>query len=124
MNSLLFSLSIQKDTNAIFISTNEKEDAKEILINGKLVQGIGVIFTSKIEDWKNIKKTSDWVNVVLTDSQYPIAAKHFPFPFETSDLHNILNFEYSLVDDEGKLIEFKTGEDKISALNFTIQIVN
>ena len=124
LNSLLSSSQVQKDTNAIFITTNGLNDAKEILINGKLVQGIGVIFTSKIEDWKNIKKTSDWVNVVLTDSQYPIAAKHFPFPFETSDLHNILNFEYSLVDDEGKLIEFKTGEDKISALNFTIQIVN
>ena len=46
------------------------------------------------------------------------------FAFETSGLHNILNFEYSLVDDEGKLIEFKTGEDKIPALNFTIQIAN
>ena len=46
------------------------------------------------------------------------------FAFETSGLHNTLNFEYSLVDDEGKLIEFKTGEDKIPALNFTIQIAN
>ena len=62
--------------------------------------------------------------MVLTDLQYPTAAKHFVFAFETSGLHNILNFEYSLVDDEGKLIEFKTGEDKIPALNFTIQIVN
>ena len=124
LNSLLSSSSVQKDTNAIFITTNGLNDAKEILINGKLVQGIGVIFTSEIEDWKNIKKTSDWVNVVLTDSQYPIEAKHFAFAFETTDLHNILNFEYSLVDDEGKLIELKTGEGKISALNFTIQIVN
>ena len=124
VNSLLFSSLIQKDTNAIFIMTNGLNDAKEILINGELLQGIGVIFTSEIEDWKNIKKTSDWVNVVLTDLQYPIAAKHFVIAFETTDLHNILNFEYSLVDDEGKLIEFKTGEDKISALNFTIQIVN
>ena len=46
------------------------------------------------------------------------------FAFETTNLHNIQNFEYSLVDDEGKLIEFQTGEDKIPALNFTIQIVN
>ena len=61
--------------------------------------------------------------MVLTDLQYPTAAKHV-FAFETSGLQNILNFEYSLVDDEGKLIEFKTGEDKIPALNFTIQIVN
>ena len=35
-----------------------------------------------------------------------------------------MNFEFSLLDEEGKLIEFKTGEDKISAINFTIQIIN
>ena len=92
VNSILFRSSIQKDTNAVFITTNGLNNAKEILINGKLVQGIGVIFTSEIEDWKNIKKTSDWVNVVLADSQYLIAAKHFVFTFETTDLHNILNF--------------------------------
>ena len=63
-------------------------------------------------------------DAALTDSQYPIAAKHFPFAFETTDLHNILNIEYSLVDDEGKLIESETGEDKMPALNFTIQIVS
>ena len=104
VNRLLFSSSIQNNANSIFITTNELNDAKEILIDGKLVQGIGVIFTSEIEDWKNIKKTSDWVNVALTDLQYPIAAKHFAFAFETTDLHNILNFEYCLVDDEGKSI--------------------
>ena len=35
----------------------------------------------------------------------------------------MLNFEVSLLDEEGKLIQFKTGEDKIPALNFTIQII-
>ena len=72
---------------------------------------------------KHFKK-SHWTNVVLTDSQYPIVAKHFAFALETTDLHNLLNFDYSLVDDTGKLTEFKTGEDKTPALNFTIQIVN
>ena len=55
-NSISFSSSIQKDINAIFIITNGLNDAKEILINGKLLQGIGVIFTSEIEDWKNTEK--------------------------------------------------------------------
>ena len=35
-NSLLFSSSIQKDTNVIFITTNGLDNAKDILINGKL----------------------------------------------------------------------------------------
>ena len=123
-NSLLFSSSIQKDTNVIFIVTNGLNDTKEILINSKLFQGIAVIYISKIDRWENIKKTSHWTNVVFSDSEYPVAAKHFPFGFETTDLHNLLNFEYSLLDDQGNLIEFQKNEDKIPALKFTIQVVN
>ena len=107
----------------IFIATNGLNNAKEILINGKLFQGIGVVYLSEIEGWKHIKKTSHWTNAVLTDSKHPIAAKHFGFGFETTDLHNLLNFEYSLLHEGAKLIEFKSGEDKIPALNFTIQII-
>ena len=55
-NSISFSSSIQKDINAIFIITNGLNNTKEILINGKLPQGIGVTFTSEIEDWKNTEK--------------------------------------------------------------------
>ena len=33
-NSLLFSSAIKEDTNAIFITTNGLNDAKDILING------------------------------------------------------------------------------------------
>ena len=92
-NSLLFSSSIQKDTNVIFIITNGLTDAKEILLNGKLFQGIVVIYISKMEGWENrIKKISHWTNVVFADSEYPIAAKHFAFGFETTDLHNLLKF--------------------------------
>ena len=61
---------------------------------------------------------------MFPDSGYPMAAKHFSFGFETTDLHNILNFEYSLLDDQGNLIEFQKNEGKIPALKFTIQVVN
>ena len=63
-NSLLFSSSIVKDTNVIFITTNGLNDAKDILINGKIFQGIGVIYTSEIEGWEKIKNKSHWTNVV------------------------------------------------------------
>ena len=55
------------------------------------------------------KKESHWTNVILTDSTYPIATKYFA---------------YSLINDQGKLLEFKQGEDKIPALNFSIQIIS
>ena len=122
-NSLLFSSSIKEDTKTIFITTNDLNDAKDLLINSKMFQGVGIIYISEIENLDKIKNESYWTNVILTDSTYLIAAKHFAFGFETTDLHNLLNFEYSLLNDQGKLLEFKQGEDKIPALNFTIQVV-
>ena len=122
-NSLLFNCSIKEDTKVIFITTNGLNNTKDILINGKIFQGVGVIYISEIENWNKIKSESHWTNVILTDSAFPIAAKHFAFGFETTDLHNLLNFEYSLINDREKLLEFKQGEDKIPALNFTIQVI-
>ena len=78
-NSLLFSSWIVKDTNVIFITTNGLNDAKDILINGKIFQGIGIIYVSEIENWEKIKQESHWTNVILTYSTCPIAAKHFAF---------------------------------------------
>ena len=62
-NSLLFSSSIQKDTNVIFITKNGLNDVKDIIINGKLYQGIGETNISEIENWENMKNTSYWTNV-------------------------------------------------------------
>ena len=40
----------------------------------------------------------------INDSELePMSSKHFAFGFNTTNLR----FEYSLLDDEGKLIEFK-----------------
>ena len=50
VNSLLFSSAIKEDTNTIFITTNGFNYAKDILINGKLFQGIGAIYISEIEN--------------------------------------------------------------------------
>ena len=122
-NSLLLSFAIKKDTKTIFITTNGLNYAKDILINSKLFQGIGVIYISEIKNWDKIKNKSRWTKVILTNSTFPTAAKHFAFAFETTDLDNLLKFEYSLITDKGKLREFADGEDKIPALNFTIQVI-
>ena len=53
----------------------------------------------------------------------PTSSKHFAFGFVTTNVHDILNFEFRLLDDEGKLIEFKDGEDKVPVIGFTIQII-
>ena len=106
-NSLLFSSSIKEDTKTIFITSNGLNDEKYLLINGKVFQGISIIYISETENWDKITNESYWTNVVLTDSTYPIAAKHFAFGFETIDLYILLNFEYSLLNNQGKLLEIK-----------------
>ena len=121
-NSLLSSSAIKEDTKAIFITTNGLIDAKDILIKGKLFQGIGVIYISEIENWDKIKNKSHLTNVILTDSEWPIAVKYFSFAFETAELYNLLIFEYSLITDKEKLLIYSDGEDKSPALNFTIQV--
>ena len=121
-NSLLFCSSIKEDTNVIFITTNGLNDAKDIIINEKLYQAIGEINISETENWDKIKNKSFWTNVVLTGAEYPLIAKHFSFAFKTKDLHNILNFEYSLLDQKANLVTFTDTEKKIPAFNFTIQI--
>ena len=91
-----------KKTKTIFIITNGLNGAKDLLISAKVFQGIGVIYISEIENWDKIKNESYWTNVILTDSTYQIAAKHFAFGYETTDLHNLLNFGYSLLNDQRK----------------------
>ena len=53
----------------------------------------------------------------------PMSSNHFAFGFITTNLHDLLNFEYSLLDDLGKLITFQKNEDKVPVLNFTLQII-
>ena len=68
-NSLLFCSSIKEDTNVIFITTNGLNDAKDIIINGKLYQAIGEINTSETENWDKIKQiildkcSIDWCRI-------------------------------------------------------------
>ena len=98
-----------------------------MLINGKPFQGIGAIYISETENWDEIKNKSHWINVKLTDSLIPIAAKHFAFAFETQGFNNLLDFnnliEYSLLNDKGELLKFANGKTKIPPLNFSIQVV-
>ena len=63
------------------------------------------------------------MNAVFTDSEDPTAASHFAFAFTATNLHEILDFEFILLDDEAKLKTFPAKEDRVPVLTFTIQIV-
>ena len=75
-NSILLSSSVQQETKIIFLTVTGLNEARDILINGKIYKAIGCIFTNEIEGWDKIKKTtSNWVSCKLTNSRYPHTAK-------------------------------------------------
>ena len=124
-NSNLFSSSVQEETQVIFLTVSGLNEARDILINGKVYKAIGCIFTNEIEGWDKIKKTtSNWVRCKLTNSRYPHAAKHLGFVFDTTSLSSLLSFTLNLIDQTGKEISFLDTEQKVPALNYTIQIIS
>ena len=110
--SLLISSSVVQDTNVIFLICNGLNDARDSLINGKLYKSLGVININEIRDWTKIKGESKWINIIFNDSENPTLAKHFAFAFETVNLSNLLNFQFSLLDNEAKPITFAPNEKK------------
>ena len=124
-NNILMSSSVQEETEIIFLIVEGLNDARDIFINGKLYKSIGCIYTNEIEGWNKIKKTtSNWVNCKFSNSKYPFGAKHLSFEFDTASFHNLLDFKLYLLDQNGKEITFLTAEQKVPALNFTIQIIS
>ena len=124
-NSILFSSSIQQETEVIFLAVNGLNEARDILLNEKKIKAIGCIYTHQIEGWNAIKKvTSNWVSCRLSNSKYPIGEKHLGFEFVTSRLNALIDFTLYLIDQEGKEIKFASTEEKTPALNFSIQIIS
>ena len=112
VDSLLISSSVAQDANVIFLICNGLNDARDLLINGKLYKSICVTNISKIKDWTKLKGVSKWINIIFNDSENPTLAKHFAFAFETVNLSNLLNFQLSLLDDKAKPIKFALKEKK------------
>ena len=96
----------------ILLICNGLNDARDSIINGKLYKSLGVININEIRDWIKIKGESKWINIIFNDSENPTLAKHFAFAFETVNLSNLLNFQFSLLDNEAKPITFTPNEKK------------
>ena len=58
INNLLLSSSLTKDTNVILIGCNGLSDAKESLINGKIIKTLGVVNINQSESWDKLKGKS------------------------------------------------------------------
>ena len=82
MNSLLFTASVTNNTNVVFISCNDLNDEKELLVNGKLYKTICVIYLDQIHNWEIVNGECIFVNTNLIDNRYPENVDHFAFDFE------------------------------------------
>ena len=110
-----------EETNVVFVSCNGLTDANETIVNGKSIKVLGVVNINQIESWDKLKGKKKWVNASFNNSELEsTSSKHFACRFITTDLHDLLNFEYSLLEDVGQLITFKEGEDMVPVLNFMI----
>ena len=97
--SLLISASFNQTANVIFITYIGLNDAKKALTNLTEEANFDLFSESNRE------------------------AKHFNFEIVSNSLHDILSFSYSMLDIKGNLLTFPADEEKVTVLNFTIQVI-
>ena len=66
---ILFPSSVTNGTKQIFVTFRELNNAKVVLINGKIYNILGIINLDKISNWEYIKGKSLWVNVSFTEQE-------------------------------------------------------
>ena len=116
LEGLLFSSSIQNETETFFLKTTGLLNAKYSWLNWKIYQSISVINLNEINNWEKILKTSRWVNVTFQPQLGNRQMQHFANNFITISGGDILDFGIKLIDDNNKEIESADGEKKNSPL--------
>ena len=119
---LLFPASVKNDTKQIFIIGKELGGVKKSILNGKVYDLIPIIDLDKISNWKDIKGHSIWISVSFKDQKEINNNSHLYFPFVTRSLNDLTSFNIYLQDHQNKEIEFNSDKQKISILNFQIDI--
>ena len=61
-------------------------------------------------------------NVSLTEQKQINDSRHLSFSFKTLSLNDLLNSSLNLIDDDNKSITFNSREQKMSILNFKIEV--
>ena len=61
-------------------------------------------------------------NVSLTEQKQINDSRHLSFSFKILSLNDLLNSSLNLIDDDNKSITFNSREQKMSILNFKIEV--
>ena len=119
---ILFPVSVKNDTEQIFATCRELNDAKPVLINCKLVNLLAIINLNKTNSWEHIKGKSLGANVNFDNLEKVKKPAHFCFSFKIVSLNDLLSFSIYLINDDNKPITFAGGENKINILNFKTNV--
>ena len=65
---IIFPTSTKNDTEQVFITFRKLNKLKKSLINSKIYHLIGIIDLKKIDNWKEIKGQSIWINARLEEN--------------------------------------------------------
>ena len=119
---ILIPTSVKHDTWQIFVTCRELIEAKTALINIKLVNLLATTNFNKINSKEHIKGKSLWEQVNFDNLEEEKNKDHFCFSFKTASLNDLLLFSIHLINGDNTPITFTVGENKISILNFKIEV--
>ena len=81
-----------------------------------------MIDLDRISNWIEINGQSIWISVAFKNQKEVNNNSQLCFPFVTRSINDLTSFSIYFQDDKNKEIEFNSGENKISILNFQIDV--
>ena len=110
--SVTIPTSIANMENDILVTCTGLNDCKKGDINGKQEDLLAIIHIENIPNWNQLKSTSSWVNIDLTDYLETQSAANISFNFITSFIYDISKFDITFQTGNGEAIIFNKEEKK------------
>ena len=121
--NVLFSASLENETQNIFLVCHNLSSAKKALINNKIYSLLGIINLNEIKKWNEMKGKSLYVNAEIDDSHYMEIAKQLGFKFKSSFPTEFLEFTCEYLDDKADKTKFADDEEKVPIIVLQIDIL-
>ena len=96
---------IENYANQLSVACHKLNKAKVALINGKILNILGVINLDKMNNLDKRKGNSIWINVNFQELRDK-KSYHFSFSFKTKNLADLLSFSIYLIDSDNTKITF------------------
>ena len=106
MENFLFSSNFTNETDVVFLCCDGLSNAKETLINSELKKVLGVTYLSKVPNWNLAKGQTKRLQAIFVDPEFQTKPSHLAFAFTTRNLSDLLNFTVTLLDSNGREINF------------------